>query len=147
MTISMCSFLMGFHSQQSLSIDSLFVVLGHIIIHFETPADFNSIYPKFTSTPAYIFMYKDSSYIKNYPACKEVCSSGLILYILQEVGDWMKSCKSSKLSQAVNNLKKELKKLDPPSSVVHPAKSASAVPTTKKTLTKAGSSSSVESAV
>ena len=73
--------------------------------------------------------------------------SVLIFYILQEVGDWMKSCKSSKLSQAVNNLKKELKKLDPPSSVVHPAKSAATVPTTKKTLTKAGSCSSVESAV
>ena len=70
-----------------------------------------------------------------------------IISLQQEVGEWIKSCKSSKLAQAANNLKKELKKLEPPSSVVNPSKSASSVSPATKTASKAGPSSSVESAV
>lgn len=72
--------------------------------------------------------------------------------ILEEVNEWLKSSKSSKLTQAVNSLKKELKKLEPPKSLVHPSKSATASPAktstpAKKSSTKTGTSSSVESAV
>lgn len=66
--------------------------------------------------------------------------------ILEEVGEWVKSSKSSKLSQAVNSLKKEMKKLEPPSSLVNPSKSATTSPSATKSIAKAGSSS-VESAV
>lgn len=66
--------------------------------------------------------------------------------ILEEVNEWAKSSKSSKLSQAVNSLKKELKKLEPPSSLPNPSKSTKASPSATKSVPKA-ESSSVESAV
>ena len=49
---------------------------------------------------------------------------------VQEVEQWSKSCKSSKLDRAIQNLRSELQKLEPPAKLVN----AMNVPTQPTTI-------------